>query len=175
MQNITLLKEAIIERGKAILEIERERIGLREDMKDIKTELRVVLPKGWAEKAIKIYLNKGMKQEEADTYQQLCDLLGIGFVCGTYMPTLGQEETPELAEKKKKILDILKRYQVLKSELDDLTVQVRQEYAIAKTKDISVPLLKKLVDFVLNPDKLRAYHEDTPLLETYTEVIPEIE
>ena len=40
---------------------------------------------------------------------------------------------------------------------------------------ISVPLLKKLVDFVLHPDKLRAYHEDTPLLEAYVEVIPDIE
>lgn len=175
MQNITLLKEAIIERGRAILEIERERIGLREDMRDIKAELRVLLPKGWAEKAIKIYLNKGMKQEEADTYQQLCDLLGIGFVCGTYMPNVKEDTEPAVAEKKKKILDILKRYHNLKAELDDLTAHVRQEYAIAKAKDISVPLLKKLVDFVLNPDKLKAYHEDTPLLETYTEVIPEIE
>ena len=144
-------------------------------MKDVKTELRAILPKGWAEKAIKIYLSKGMKQEEVDTYQQLCDLLGIGFVCDTYMPVLGKEETPELVEKRKKILDILNRYRNLKAELDDLTAHVLQEYAIAKAKDISVPLLKKLVDFVLNPDKLRAYQEDTPLLEAYTEVIPEIE
>ena len=174
MENLTLVKDAIIQSGRNILEIEKERIGLREDMKDIKAELRAFLPKGWTEKAIKVFLNKGMKQSEADDFMQICDFLGIGYVCGTYIPS-ETEETPELAERKKQVKSKLERYQNLKHELDDLTVQVRQEYAIAKTKGISVPLLKKLVDFVLNPDKLRLYHENTPLLEAYTEVIPEIE
>lgn len=174
MTNLTLLKEAIIQSGRNILEIERERIGLREDMKDVKTELRALLPKGWAEKAIKVYLQKGMSREDADTYSQLCELMGFSYACDFYQPS-NKELSPELEEKRKKLLGILGRYQNLKAELDDLTVQVRQEYAIAKTKDISVPLLKKLIDFVLHPDKLRLYREDTPLLETYTEVIPEIE
>lgn len=176
--NLTLLKDKLKEIAIQILEIERERKGIKEDMADIKQELNTWMPKSYVPKAIKVYLGKGKLDEEAvDEYEQVCTMLNMTYTCGFLMPDESKFEAsdPQVKAKREKIIGVLQRYETLYHECNECSVQIRDLYAQAKNSGISVPLLKKLVDFVLHPDKLREYHEDTPLLEAYTEVIPEIE
>lgn len=176
--NITLLKDKLKEIALQILEIERERISVKEDLSDLKKELNCLLPKSQISKAIKVWLGKGkLNETDIDDYRQLCTMLNTSYTCGMIVPDNTQSENlePGVKEHREKVISVLKRYENIYNEGNELSVQIRNLYAVAKNSGISVPLLKKLVDFVLHPDKLRAYHEDTPLLEVYTEVIPEIE
>lgn len=173
--NLTLLKDHLKTIAIEILEHERDKKGVREDMVDLKAELKGVLPKGLIPKVIKVYLQKGgIKDVDLEEYQQACRVLGIGYNCEKYIPS-EVELTAEQKEIRKRVISICERYSCLNDEANQLSVDIRDCYAKARAIGISVPLLKKLVDFVLHPDKLRAYHDDTPLLEAYVEVIPDIE
>lgn len=175
--NITLLKDKIREIARQILEIEEERDGLKEDMRDLRIEMNCVLPKSYIPKAIKLWLEKNrIDNEKISEYQSLCSLLNLCCAYGYMQPEEGRYDVndPEVKKRRDRIVSILQRYENLHNEHNELSVQIRDLYARAKNAGISVPLLKKLVDFVRHPDKLEAYHEDTPLLEVYTEVIPEI-
>lgn len=176
--NITLLKDKIKEIAIEILEIEKERQGLKLDMRDLRIELNCQMSKSMSAKAIKLWLGKGSLTAEAvEEYQALCSMLGLSCTFNYMNPEKERYDMkdPVVKERHDKIVSILQRYQNLHDEHNECSVQIRDLYAKAKNCGISVPLLKKLVDFVLHPDKLRAYQEDTPLLEVYTEVIPEIE
>lgn len=176
--NITLLKDKIKEIASQILEIERERQGLKLDMRDIKIELNCQMSKSMSAKAIKLWLGKGKLDDEAVAeYQALCSMLGLSCNFNYMKPEDGRYnmDDPQVKARRDKIVNILQRYENLHNEHNEYSVQIRDLYAKAKNCGISVPLLKKLVDFVLHPDKLREYQEDTPLLEVYTEVIPDIE
>lgn len=176
--NLTLLKDKIKEIATQILEIERERISIKEDMVDVKKELHCQMPKRMVSKAIKVFLKKSyLDQDAIDEYQAVCDMLNLPCTFGFMKPdeTHYDMNDPQVKARRDRIVGILQRYQELQNEHNEFSVQIRDLYARAKNSGISVPLLKKLVDFVLHPDKLRQYEEDTPLLEAYTEVIPEIE
>lgn len=176
--NLTLLKDKIKEIALQILEIERERISIKLDMVDIKKELHCQMPKSMVPKAIKVFLGKGRLDDNAVLeYQAICDMLNIPCTFGYMDPDTSHYDMtdPQIKARRDRIVGILQRYQNLQNECNEYSVQIRDLYARAKNCGISVPLLKKLVDFVLHPDKLRQYEEDTPLLEAYTEVIPEIE
>lgn len=173
--NLTLLKDQLKTIALEILDYERERKGVKEDMVDLKTEMQGFVPKHLIPKIIKVYFQKsGVKPADIDEYKQVCNVLGLSYICGWYQPG-DKELEPEQKEYRDKVISIMKRYETLQDECNELSVNIRNCYAKAKAMGISVPLLKKLVDFVLHPDKLRAYHEDTPLLEAYVEVIPDIE
>ena len=172
--NLTLLKDKLKEIAIQILEIERERISLKEDMVDIKKELSCLMPKSYVPKAIRVFMGKGlMSSDDIAEYRQVCTMLNTSYTCGVIQPE-EVEMDEKTKERKRQIIDTLKRYQELQNEHNEYSVQIRDLYARAKNSEISVPLLKKLVDFVLHPDKLVEYHENTPLLEAYTEVIPDI-
>lgn len=176
--NITLLKDKIKEIAGEILEIEKERQSLKLDMLDVRIELNCQMSKSMSAKAIKLWLGKGKLDDDAVAeYQALCSFLNLRCNFNYMEAEEGRYDMtdPKMKERKDKIISILQRYQNLHDEHNECSVQIRDLYARAKNSGISVPLLKKLVDFVLHPDKLRAYQEDTPLLEVYTEVIPEIE
>lgn len=173
--NLTLLKDKLKEIAIQILEIEKERIGLKEDMVDIKKELSCLMPKSFVAKSIKVFMGKGrMDDADIEEYRKVCSFLNIPYTCGVIQPE-EIEMDEKTKDRKRQVLDTLKRYQELQNEHNEYSVQIRDLYARAKNSGISVPLLKKLVDFVLHPDKLVEYHENTPLLEAYTEVIPDIE
>lgn len=173
--NLTLIKEKVKEIALQILEHEKEKIGIKVDMSDLKKELGAYLPKSMIMKILNVYLQKGgIKDSDLEEYQMACRILGLPYNCDHYVPqdvTLTEEQK----QKRSKVVSICQRYDNLRNEMNDHSVEIRNLYAIAKNSGISVPLLKKLVDFVLHPDKLRAYHDDTPLLEAYVEVIPDIE
>lgn len=173
--NLTVVKDKIKELALSILEHERDKIGLRTDMADLKRELGAFLPKSMIMKVLNVYLQKGgIKDSDLEEYQMACRILGFGYNCERFIPEDGQL-TEEQKSKRAKIVSICSRYDSLRNEMNEHSVEIRALYAMARNSGISVPLLKKLVDFVLHPDKLRAYHEDTPLLEAYVEVIPDIE
>ena len=174
--NITLLKDKIKEIALQILEIEKERISIKEDMVDIKKELGCLMPKSYTAKAIKVWLGKGRLDDQAqEEYRNICDFLGVTYTCGLIQPDENHyPKDDKTNERKRRVTDTLTRYKNLQDECNEFSVQIRDLYARAKNSGISVPLLKKLVDFVIHPDNLLAYREDTPLLEVYTEVIPEI-
>lgn len=173
--NLTVVKDKLKNIALQILEHERDKIGIREDMVDIKKEMGAWLPKSLISKVLKVYLRKGgIKDNDLEEYQLACDILGMSYNCDQYMPgdvSLSEDQK----EKRAKVIAICQRYSILQDEMNEHSVEIRDLYAQAKNCGISVPLLKKLVDFVLHPDKLRAYHDDTPLLEAYVEVIPDIE
>lgn len=173
--NLTPIKEKVKELALQILEHEKEKIGIKVDMSDLKKELGAYLPKSMIMKILNVYLQKGgIKDSDLEEYQMACRILGLPYNCDHYVPqdvTLTEEQK----QKRSKVVSICQRYDNLRNEMNDHSVEIRNLYAIAKNSGISVPLLKKLVDFVLHPDKLRAYHDDTPLLEAYVEVIPDIE
>lgn len=174
--NITILKDKLKDYALQILEIEKERIDTKADMADIKKELGCLMPKSYIAKTIKVWLGKGRLDEQAqDEYRDICDFLGVAYTCGLIQPNSERYANDEkTSERKRRVIDTLNRYKNLQDEHNEYSVQIRDLYARAKNSGISVPLLKKLVDFVLHPDKLSAYREDTPLLEVYTEVIPDI-
>lgn len=173
--NLTVVKDKLKEIALQILEHERDKTGIREDMSDIKKEMGAFLPKSLIMKVLNVYLQKGgIKDSDLEEYQMACRILGFGYNCQRFIPEDGQL-TEEQKGKRAKIVSICNRYDSLRNELNEHSVEIRGLYAQAKNCGISVPLLKKLVDFVLHPDKLRAYHDDTPLLEAYVEVIPDIE
>lgn len=172
--NITILKEHIRRLAGCILEREKERAELKEDMKELRLQLSYVMPKNLVNKAIKVWFYKGcVKKDDVDEYQQVCDLLHLPYTCDIYQPSDTDFSDTE-KEVRSKATPILQRYSTLEQDYAELSDDIKDYYAEAKGLGISVPLLKKLVDFVLHPDKLLNYREDTPLLEVYTEVIPEI-
>lgn len=174
--NLTEIKEQIKKIALEILEAEKERTYLADDMKELKLEIQMYAPKKLVGKILKVYFRKGFSDRDMEEYTEVCDRLGMPFGFEQYLPSSNiYDETEEGKECRAKLLAVLGRYDMLAMQKKELSDQIKELYARAKNKGISVPLLKKLVDFVLHPDKLRAYHEDTPLLEAYTEVIPEIE
>ena len=118
----------------------------------------------------KIYL----KEEEIDDYTLACQMLGMSFPCSMYMPS-AVEMTPEMEAQRKRLFNLLERYKNLQAEHNEFSVQIRNQYAVAKNKGISVPMLKKAVDFCIHPDKLRAYYDSNPLLESYVQVVEEMD
>lgn len=174
--NITVLKDRLKDIALQILEIERERIDCKSDMSDIKKELNCLMPKSYVPKAIKVYMGKGrLDDEDLQEYQDVCDFLDLSYTCGVVQPNKDRYADDEKTkDRKRRVLDTLQRYKTLQDECNEYAVQIRDLYARARSCNISVPLLKKLVDFVLHPDKLEAYNNDTPLLEVYTEVIPDL-
>jgi uncharacterized protein (UPF0335 family) len=154
--------------------IEKDRQGLKEDMADLKMEFGTLVNKKLVGKILKVALNKGLKEYEIDDYMLACQMLGKSFPCGVYMPT-DVEMTPEMSDQRKKLLSLVERYKNLQDEHNELSVQIRNKYAEAKAKGISVPMLKKAVDFCVHPDKLREYYDSNPLLESYVQVVEEID
>lgn len=173
--NLTVVKDRLKQIALEILDHEKNKIAIRADMADLKAELGNFLPKHLIQKVLNVYFSKGcVKDADQEEYQNACLILGRAYNCGKYVPD-NVTLTDEQKEKRSKILSICERYDALKNEANESSVQIRDCYARARSVGISVPLLKKLVDFVLHPDKLVAYRDDTPLLEAYVEVIPDIE
>lgn len=167
-------KDVLKDMLRELVVIEKERQALKEDMADLKVEFGALVNKKLVSKVLKVALGKGLKEYEIDDYTLVCQMLGLSFPCSVYMPT-EVEMTPEMKEQRKRLFSLIERYKNLQDEHNEYSVQIRNQYAVAKAKGISVPMLKKAVDFCVHPDKLRAYYDTNPLLESYVQVVEEIE
>lgn len=167
-------KDVLKDMLRELVLIEKDRQGVKEDMADLKMEFGAIVNKKMVSKILKVGLNKGLKEYEIDDYMLACQMLGMSFPCGVYMPQ-NIEMTPEMAEQRKRLLNLVERYKNLQAEHNEFSVQIRNQYAVAKAKGISVPMLKKAVDFCIHPDKLRAYYDSNPLLESYVQVVEEMD
>lgn len=155
-----------------ILLAEQEKATIEEDIKYKKNQMKPYLPQGGVNKAIKVYMMKGFDNVDILDYREISCLLGIPFACEVYQPT---EEIPEgLKQNREEITNILSAYATLAEEKRDLQEQISDLYKRAKILGVSVPLLKKAVDFCLHPDKLEAFREDCPLLESYVDISREL-
>ena len=153
--------------------IEKDRQAVKEDMADLKLEFGTLVNKKMVSKILKVGLRKGLKEYEVDEYILACQMLGVSFPCNVYVPK-DVDLTEEMREHRKRLNSLIERYKNLQDEHNEFSVQIRNQYAIAKAKGISVPMLKKAVDFCLHPDKLREYYDNNPLLESYVNVVEEM-
>lgn len=167
-------KDVLRDMLRELVLIEKDRQGVKEDMADLKQEFGSIVNKKMVSKILKVGLNKGLKEEEIDDYTLACQMLGMSFPCSMYMPS-AVEMTPEMEAQRKRLFNLLERYKNLQAEHNEYSVQIRNQYAVAKNKGISVPMLKKAVDFCIHPDKLRAYYDSNPLLESYVQVVEEMD
>lgn len=158
--------------AKEILNLEKERSYIKEDMEQIKEDLAQSLPKASVNKVLKIRFGKSMTEKDRKEYKRLCDLLGFSFTCSEYV---GVNSDIIETENVKSIKRQLNSYECLINQYNEQTDQIKDVYTQAKNKGISVPLLKKVIDFCLHPDKLKAFNEDSPLLESYMKMIPDID
>lgn len=159
-------KEKLKNLMREILAIEQEKGYITADIKQIKSEMVPYFPNKGVAKAIKIYNSKGYDTCDILDYKEIATLLGIPFACEVFQPI--QENLPEgLLENRKNVLSLLQRYNELDQERKDLMEQIRGCYTKAKAMGISVPMLKKAIDFCLHPDKLNSFYEESPLLESY--------
>jgi uncharacterized protein (UPF0335 family) len=140
----------------------------REDIRDIKLEMGSHIDKKLVGKAIKVYMNKTVNPEEVSDYQKVCDMLGISYACNAYMPD-------QNAAKNEGLIEVLKRYEVLAEELKEESSDLNEGYKEYKKLGISVPVIKKFVDFCLHPDKLQEFYDTNPYLESYIKLIPEVD
>lgn len=157
-----------------ILSLEKERAAVKEDMVERKRSIQTYLPKGLVNKAIKVYMNKGYDNTTVSDYQLICDMLGIPFACDVYMPS-EQELNPEQKKCKEALIEGLKAYENLVTENNTITLDIRNLYIQAKYIGVSIPLMKKAIDFCLHPSKLAEYQEGCPLLETYIDISKDID
>lgn len=167
-------KDVLRDMLRELVLIEKDRQGVKEDMSDLKQEFGSIVNKKMVSKILKVGLNKGLKEEEIDDYTLACQMLGMSFPCSMYMPS-AVEMTPEMEAQRKRLFSLLERYKNLQDEHNEYSVQIRNQYAVAKAKGISVPMLKKAVDFCIHPDKLKAYYDSNPLLESYVQVVEEMD
>lgn len=158
-----------------ILSLEHERNAVKEDMVDVKNHISSFLPKGMFSKALKVYLEKGYDGQAQADYEYLSDLLGIPFACKMYRP----REMTDLSEDQKqnieKVKELFANYDRLLNERNTISCDIRDIYIQAKNIGVSVPLLKKAIDFCLHPSKLEAYQDSIPLLDTYVDISKEVD
>lgn len=158
--------------AKEILNLEKERSYIKEDMEQIKEDMLQYLPKSSISKVIKIRFGKSMTEKDRKEYKRLCNLLGLSFTCAEYVGVNSDLEDNEVVSNIKRLLN---SYGNLIEQYNEQVDQIKDVYTQAKNKGISVPLLKKVIDFCLHPDKLKAFNEDSPLLESYMKMIPDID
>lgn len=154
-----------------ILMLEKERETIKEDLVRRKEEMCRFFPKNLVGKAIKVFLNKGLTGEQVLDYQTVSDILGIPFACDFYQPN---ENNNMKSEEKKEMFEVMKAYENLITERNEVSCEIRDVYCQAKNIGVSVPLLKKAIDFCLHPDKLEIYQESVPLLDTYIDISAEV-
>lgn len=159
-------REKLTSLFREILMITKEKIALGEDMKDLKLEMQSHINKSLVNKAIKVY-QKRFSEQEAKEYAVVCDMLGISYGCGEYQPDQSKE-------KNKALLVCLQRYELLAEEAGELNQQLTAQYNNVKALNISVPVVKKLIDFCIHPDKLKEFYDNNPFLESYIKLIPEL-
>lgn len=156
-----------------IVEIERERQDLRQDQAELKLEMRRYVADSRLIKYLFIVgLQKNYKEQEVDYLNQASLLLGKPAMCELSFPN--EVTDPVTLENRKNILSIIERWSNLDKEKKFQGNELRGLYAQAKAKGISIPCIKKLVDFCLNPSKLQAYRENNPLLEAYIDATQDV-
>ena len=167
-------KDVLRDMLRELVLIEKDRQGVKEDMAELKLEFGSIVNKKLVSKILKVGLGKGLKKDEIDDYTFVCQMLGVSFPCNMYVPQEA-EMTEEMKTQRKRLFSLIERYKNLQDEHNEFSVQIRNQYAVAKAKGISVPMLKKAVDFCIHPDKLRAYYDNNPLLESYVNVVEEMD
>lgn len=157
-----------------ILSLEQERNAVKEDMVELKNEISNHLPKGMFSKALKIYLFKGYTESDVADYQYLADMLETPFACETYQPRALINLSKDQEEDIRKVKEGFKNYENLLNERNSISCDIRDCYIQAKNIGVSVPLMKKAIDFCLHPDKLQAYQDSIPLLDTYVDISKDV-
>lgn len=149
-----------------ILEVEKAKMDLLEDQSALKLELGSALTdKKLVKPCMDIAFGKFYKSEVSDRYRLVSNLLGLPAMSEYYMPSDTQDE--QTLDLRKRLNSIIERYRNLEQEKSIYSTNLRDLYAKAKAKGISVPCLKKVVDFCLHPAKLEKYRTNNPLLEAY--------
>jgi hypothetical protein len=164
---ITIDRAMLIEKLRTTVNQAKDAEMTREDIRDIKVEMGSHIDRKLVGKAIKVYMNQMANHEEVSDYKKVCDMLGISYACDTYMPD-------QNVEKNTGLIEVLKRYAALAEELKEENADLNESYKGFKQLGISVPVVKKFVDFCLHPDKLQEFYDTNPYLESYIKLIPEV-
>lgn len=164
---------AIRDMAYGIYDLEKEKVALGEDISQIRSEMAKVLDNKGLVKYVMIIANKkAYKEREIESLNLVSEILGVPVMTENYMPD--EVTDPKVLEVRKELNNLITRYTHLKDEQAIINSNIRDAYFQVKNKGISVPCMKKLIDFMLHPDKLYNYRNDTPLLEMYVEnVLPE--
>lgn len=167
--NRTELKSLLLK----IVECEKEKKSLSLDQAELRTEMKRWVPDHKLIKYIFILgLNKNYTDQEVAYLQQASDLLGLPAMCEWSLPIDIDDQA--ILENRKHIFEILQRWRTLNEEKAEYSNNLKDMYTLAKAKGISVPCVKKLVDFCLNPSKLELYRETNPLLESYMDAVEDV-